>query len=112
MKKMLIIFLSITLCIGSLTAQSIDGNYNIDRLVAILNTLFVCVSIYYISYIEKAIFCIALINGLYLLDKSRLHRKNENIELYSYYHTMWHLTFPLYLLIWLSYRNIMFVSNE
>ena len=33
MKKMLIIFLSITLCIGSLTAQSIDGNYNIDSLV-------------------------------------------------------------------------------
>lgn len=86
--------------------------HNIDRLVATLNTLFVCISVYYISYIEKTIFCIALINGLYLLDKSRLYRKNENIELYSYYHTMWHLTFPLYLLMWLSYRNIMFISYE
>ena len=32
MKKMLIIFLSITLCIGTLSAQSIDGNYTLDSL--------------------------------------------------------------------------------
>ena len=32
MKNMLIIFLSITLCIGTLSAQSIDGNYTLDSL--------------------------------------------------------------------------------
>ena len=32
MKKMLIIFLSITLCIGTLSAQAIDGNYTLDSL--------------------------------------------------------------------------------
>ena len=33
MKKLLIIFLSITLCIGTLSAQTMDGNYSIDSLV-------------------------------------------------------------------------------
>ena len=33
MKKLLTIFLSITLCIGALSAQTMDGNYSIDSLV-------------------------------------------------------------------------------
>ena len=33
MKKLITVFLSVTLCIGTLSAQQMDGNYNIDSLV-------------------------------------------------------------------------------
>ena len=32
MKKLITVFLSVTLCIGTLSAQVIDGNYNIESL--------------------------------------------------------------------------------
>ena len=40
--------------------------HNIDRFVALFNTLFFCVAFYNISIIEKVIFTAGLINGLYI----------------------------------------------
>ncbi len=84
--------------------------HNIDRLVATLNIMFFSTYIYWISDFEKLIFVIGLMNSLLMFKYSRENRKNENIELYCYYHSLWHFILPLYILIWLIYRDIMWVN--
>lgn len=80
--------------------------HDIDRLCAMFNCIFLLANVFWVSMMEKFIFLLGFINGVFIFKKSRKYRKELNINKYAYYHTLWHLTFPFYLLIWIVYREL------
>ena len=80
--------------------------HTIDRFSAVFNIIFLAANIFWVSNIEKYIFLFGIINGIYIFKKSRKYRKELNINKYAYYHTLWHLILPFYLLIWIVYREL------
>lgn len=85
--------------------------HKIDKYLATFNTLVFSICMFYISIIEKLVFSFGIVNGLYFFKQARISRKNNNIENYAFYHSLWHLTFPLYLLGWLLYRKYFIKIN-
>jgi len=77
----------------------------VDRFVATFNIILFSITIYWVSYIEKIIFVIALMNSLLIFKYSREHRIKRDISSYCYYHSVWHFILPFYILIWLLYRE-------
>ena len=85
--------------------------HNIDRFVALINTLSFSICFFWMSFFGKIILIFGLTNGLYLFKLSRYYRKRSNLKLYTYYHSLWHIILPAYIFIWLIFRDIMWVKN-
>lgn len=75
-----------------------------DRIMAIFTTIFIFSNILWLPYTDICIYIITLISGLLLLKISRNKCKNLKFEEYLMYHILWHLWFPLGLLLWLLYN--------
>jgi hypothetical protein len=80
--------------------------HSVDRCCAMFNIIFFAANIFWVSLIEKCIFAVGLINGIYIFKKSRRNRKKGNINKFAFYHTMWHLILPFYILVWIVYREL------
>ena len=107
-------FFSIMLFIQSILSYFADVLYinnvsywhTIDRIVTCINIFLFFSNIFWISYIEKVYFIIVLFCGVILFKKSRDTRNNKNIKEYLLRHQIWHMFFPLAIVLWLSYRKI------
>ena len=78
----------------------------IDRIVTYINVFVFMSNLFWISYIEKVYFIIVLFCGVLLFKRSRDSRNNKNINEYLLRHQIWHIFFPLAIVLWLFYRKI------
>lgn len=76
----------------------------LDRIMAIALTLrFIIMNFLESDIIQTILFLIYTPGALYCYYKSYKSRKSKSLELYLYWHTIWHLGFPIGLYIWISY---------
>ena len=78
----------------------------LDRWIALSNVLFVASNMYWLSRIEKAVFILAVLGGVELLNRSRMSRLHRDEVTFAFWHTAWHVGYPAFLLAWLVYRQI------
>ena len=101
----LLIIQSIFSYFADVKSNGKKSNWHIyDRLISIFNTIFIFSNILWLPYIDISIYIITLIGGLILLKKSRQSRHNLKYNDYLIYHILWHLWFPLGILLWLLYN--------
>ena len=83
-----------------------------DRIMAIFTTVFICLNMLWLPYIDSCIYIITLITGLLLLKISRDKCKKSKFDEYLMYHILWHLWFPLGLLLWLLYNYFNDINSK
>ena len=83
-----------------------------DRIMAIFTTVFICSNMLWLPYIDSCIYIITLITGLLLLKISRDKCKKSKFDEYLMYHILWHLWFPLGLLLWLLYNYFNDINSK
>ena len=80
--------------------------HTFDRILTIINLMLFLLNILWISNIEKVYFISIIITGFILFKKSRKARDNKNLNEFLLHHQIWHIFFPLAIVLWLCYRKI------
>lgn len=83
------------------------SNWHIfDRLIAIINIIFIFSNIIWLPNIDIIIYMTSILSGLILIKKSRFVRKKKDFRSFIFYHSLWHIWFPMSLFLWLLYNKI------
>jgi len=77
----------------------------IDRIIATINTVQLCLCALFISWIEVLLFAIVVPTGLICLSNSR-HCRLTDICMHAYvrWHACWHAIYPFGVFGWLNFR--------
>jgi hypothetical protein len=77
-----------------------------DRITATVSVFLFISNLYWISTMERIMYVSSIPIGLNFLKLSRDACHKKNISKFVKYHTLWHISLPIFIIFWLLYRSM------